>query len=252
MLLSEVFDELIDHPISPLSTNQGSSHLGSHAVVGEPFHKTSRKMNLWRHGRQGQLDRFRLPGECHALPHFRYLVFIGLICGIFHRYFSWFMGVVHWLQARRSHSITPFPLSRGPWLLCLLTALSLPMRLWYGGLHFLLLWGAAHRSTLVGHKSCSRFAFTCSLLCMSHKTQWLPLNVVRKIACPFYDASRFYIGLNHVAQPFHQSASEGVAWRNMHVCIITFSHRESMEADYGSLHSSSLPFSLYTSSLLIH
>ena len=90
------------------------------------------------------------------------------------------------------------------------------------------------------------------LLCTSHKTQWLSPNVVRKIACPFYDASRFYTGLNHVAQPFHQSETEGVAWQNMHVHVITFSHRESMEADYGLSHSSSSPFSFYASSLLTH
>ena len=94
MLLSKVLDELINHPVSPFSTNQGSSHPGSHAVVGEPFHKTSRQMNLQRRGRQGQLDRFRLLGERHALLHFRYLVFIGLVGGIFHSYFSRFMGVV--------------------------------------------------------------------------------------------------------------------------------------------------------------
>ena len=46
MLLSEVLDELIDHPVGPLSANQGSSNPGSHAVVGKPFHKTSRQMNL--------------------------------------------------------------------------------------------------------------------------------------------------------------------------------------------------------------
>ena len=69
------------------------------------------------------------------------------------------------------------------------------------------------------------------LLCMSHKTQWLPPNVVRKIACPFYDASHFYTGLNHAAQPCHQSETEGMAWQNTHMCVITFSHRESMEAD---------------------
>ena len=38
MLLPEVLDKLIDHTVSPLSTNQGSSHPGSHAVVGEPFY----------------------------------------------------------------------------------------------------------------------------------------------------------------------------------------------------------------------
>ena len=41
-----------------------------------------------------------------------------------------------------------------------------------------------------------------------------------------------------------------MAWRNTHVHAITFSHRESMEADYGLSHSSSSPFSVYTSSLL--
>ena len=46
MLLSKVIDELINHPVSPLSTNQGSLHPGSHAVVGEPFHKTSHQVNL--------------------------------------------------------------------------------------------------------------------------------------------------------------------------------------------------------------
>ena len=46
MLLSEVLDELINHPVSPLSTNQGSSHPGSHAIVGEPFHEASRQMDL--------------------------------------------------------------------------------------------------------------------------------------------------------------------------------------------------------------
>ena len=90
------------------------------------------------------------------------------------------------------------------------------------------------------------------LLCTSHKIQWLPPNVVWKIACPFYDASCFYTGLNHVAQTFHQSETEGVAWWNTHVCVITFSHRESMEADYGLSHSSSSPFSFYASSLLTH
>ena len=88
MLLSEVLDELIDHPVGPLSANQGSSHPGSHAVVGKPFHKTSRQMNLGRGGRQGQLDRFHLPGERHALLHVGYLFLIRLICGIFHGYFS--------------------------------------------------------------------------------------------------------------------------------------------------------------------
>ena len=77
-------------------------------------------------------------------------------------------------------------------------------------------------------------------------------NVVRKIACPFYDASRFYTGLNHAAEPFHQSETEGGAWQNTHVRVITFSRRESMEADYGSSHSSSSPFSLDTRLLLIH
>ena len=38
--------ELIDHPVSPLLTNQGSPHPRPHAVVGKPFHKTSRQMNL--------------------------------------------------------------------------------------------------------------------------------------------------------------------------------------------------------------
>ena len=88
MLLSEILDELINHPVSPLSTNQGSSHPRSHAVVGKPFHKTSRQMNLGWRGRQGQLDRFHLPGECRALLHVRYLVLICLVCGIFHGYFS--------------------------------------------------------------------------------------------------------------------------------------------------------------------
>ena len=88
MLLSEVLDELIDHPVNPLSTNQDSPHPGPHAVEGKPFHKTSHQMNLGRRGRQGQLDRFHLPGERHALLHVRYLVFIRLICGIFHHNFS--------------------------------------------------------------------------------------------------------------------------------------------------------------------
>ena len=87
MFLSEVLDELIDHPVGPLLANQGSSHPGSHAVVGKPFHKTSRQMSLGRGGRQGQLDRFHLPGERHALLHVRYLVFNRFVYGIFHRYF---------------------------------------------------------------------------------------------------------------------------------------------------------------------
>ena len=107
-------------------------------------------------------------------------------------------------------------------------------------------------STLVCCKSWSRFAFTRGLLCMSHETPWLPPNVVRKIACPFYDVFRFYTGLNHAAQSFHQSETEGMAWRNAHVPLITFSHRESMEADYGSSHSSSSLFSFYSSSLLTY
>ena len=66
MLLSEVLDELINHPVSPFLTDQGSSHPGSHAVVGKPLNKTSCQMNLGRRGRQGQLDRFHLPGN--AMP----------------------------------------------------------------------------------------------------------------------------------------------------------------------------------------
>ena len=46
MLLSEVLDELINHPVSPLLTNQGSLHPRSHAVVGEPFHEASCQMDL--------------------------------------------------------------------------------------------------------------------------------------------------------------------------------------------------------------
>ena len=90
------------------------------------------------------------------------------------------------------------------------------------------------------------------LLCTSHETQWLPPNIVRKIACPFYDASYFYTGLNHADEPFHQSETEGGAWQNTHVCIITFSRKESMEADYGLSHSSSSLFSLYMMLLLKH
>ena len=46
MLLPEILDKLIDHTVSPLPTNQGSSHPGSHAVVGELFYEASCQMNL--------------------------------------------------------------------------------------------------------------------------------------------------------------------------------------------------------------
>ena len=46
MLLPEVVNKFVDHGISLLLTNQGSSHPGSHAIVGEPFYKASCQMNL--------------------------------------------------------------------------------------------------------------------------------------------------------------------------------------------------------------
>ena len=46
MLLPEVVDKLVDHTVSPLPTNQGSLHPGSHAIVGEPFYEASCQMNL--------------------------------------------------------------------------------------------------------------------------------------------------------------------------------------------------------------
>ena len=148
-------------------------------------------------------------------------------------------------QAQGGCSVTSFSLPGSSRLFDLLAALSLSMGLSYGGLHRWLLRGAAFGLALMRCKSCRRVAFTCGLLCTSHETQWLPPNIVRKIALLSHLASRFYIGPNHAARLFHQSTSGGVACQNMHVRLITFSHRESMEGDYGSSHSSPLPFSFH-------
>ena len=75
---------------------------------------------------------------------------------------------------------------------------------------------------------------------MSHETPWLSPHVCPENSLPFPGTSCFYMGQYHVVWLLSQSMSEGVikpGTHNFSAHLITFPHRESMGADYGSYQS---------------